>query len=183
MTGAAPAYVHKLFARVNGPGSIRLHVSHATKLACYKERQSSLWIAGYLLDLCGTEEPRLLGTGRRRDQKKRENGLGSNWVVCRHSVPEIRASRSPREPMCLCRGGSRTNQAGPKSDAATSPTLQPPARPTGGQNRTNRTELIRGLTHSTHEPASLRHNVTRVVWISQFPQCCCATWDCWCAHQ
>lgn len=68
-------------------------------------------------------------------EEKQRNGLGSNWVVCRHSVPEIRASRSPREPMCLCRGGSRTNQTAPKCDATSPTLLQPPARPTGDGNR------------------------------------------------
>lgn len=48
--------------RANGSGSIRFYISHAMKIAWYKARQLALWIAGYLLDLCGTEDSRLLGT-------------------------------------------------------------------------------------------------------------------------
>lgn len=67
---------------------------------------------------------------------------------------------------CACAGGDlEPTRPGQKRrryvthPAATSAT----DRGSGGQNRTNRTELSRGLTHSTHERARLRHNVTTVV--------------------
>lgn len=117
---------------------MRFHVSHATILACYVGRQLFLWIAGYLLDLWGTEDQRLLGTGRRRYQSMRERSrveLGGppsfgtwNQGTC-----------TPREPAHVpCAGGSRTNQAAPKATLLRHLTT----RPTGDENRT---QLCHGL--------------------------------------
>jgi hypothetical protein len=60
-------YVHELLA---GPmAQDQLDSTSATRQNSRAtwDANLSLWIAGYLLDLWATEDPRLLGTGRRPD--------------------------------------------------------------------------------------------------------------------
>jgi len=142
--------------RTNGSGPIRLYVSHATKFACYVGRQSVLVDRRLSLGPLGHRRSTATRDGKTTRFNKIEIGLGLNWVVRRHSVPEIRApSLQGSQPMCLCRG-SRTNQATPKATVLRHPTT----RPTGDENRT---QLRRGLTDQHPRATSLRHNVTRLV--------------------
>lgn len=48
-------------------------------------------------------------------ENKRDDGLGLNWVVCRHLVPEIRAHAVSEAAHVPVQGGSRPNQAAPKA--------------------------------------------------------------------
>lgn len=159
----APAHVHEPFRGITvAPPRINHILTSATRRNSRATRNANCPCGSQAISWISAAQGllRLLGTARQGDSRERERTAWGRveWSsVIRYLKSGHRRGLQGSQAIspCACARGSRTNQAAPKATLL----RHPPSRPTGDENRTQPWTK----TQSTHGPASLRHNVTRVV--------------------